>query len=266
MAGGSWRRILAQFFFPARCAHCKAPLRREEGAGGGAADGGILAGLVCPECAPGIVPIAPPLCDVCGVPFASPAGPDRRCGACIERPPAFRKARSAVAHEGAVASVMHAFKYRGRLRYGRALGELAFGALVRFWDRGEIDLAMPVPLHPARRRRRGFNQSRILMDRWPEAGRRCGPDWAELPRRDDVLRRHRNTPRQTGLGRAERRANIRNAFSVPRPGPIEGRRVLVVDDVFTTGATLESCARALLAGGAASVDALTVSRALRRMR
>jgi ComF family protein len=159
-------------------------------------------------------------------------------------------------------SVVHAFKYKGRIRLGRRLGALAFDTLTAFWDRDDLDVVMPVPLHPARCRRRGFNQSRILMRDWPALALARAASWKDLPQVTNAIARRRKTRQQTGLHRRERRENIRGAFSLVSGDAVDGKRVLLVDDVMTTGATVEECARVLRKGGARAVDVLTVARAL----
>lgn len=159
-------------------------------------------------------------------------------------------------------SVIHAFKYKGRIRHGKSLGLATFDTLTAFWNRDELDLLVPIPLHAARRRKRGFNQSHILIRQWPELAEIRAPEWSDMYPSTEVLIRHRKTRQQTGLKKRERRENIRGAFSLRRAEAIVAKRILLVDDVFTTGATVEECSRVLLKSGATSVDVLTVARAL----
>lgn len=144
------------------------------------------------------------------------------------------------------------FKYGGRPSLGRHLGHLMAGAADGLFDLRQFDLLIPVPLHPKRERERGFNQAALLAK---EVGRGCGIRVG--PR--TVLRRVRATEAQSG-GRREREANVKGAFQVIRPDQVEGRRFLVIDDVLTTGATVNECAKALLAAGAAEVAVFTLAR------
>lgn len=163
------------------------------------------------------------------------------------------RCRSCFAYEGRIVDALHGFKYRERLDLLRYLGRSLAEEARRM---GDVDLVLPVPLHPRRLRERGFNQAALLARRM---GGQVGAV-VEL----DLLARVRDIPPQVGLAREERIANVRGAFAVRAPyaSRVAGRRLLLIDDVMTTGATLAECARALADAGAASVSALTVARAL----
>jgi len=154
-------------------------------------------------------------------------------------------------HVRPLREAVHALKYEGLRVLAAPLGEL----LAECWraERLRADVVVPVPLHPARLRQRGYNQSALLAR---ELSRRIG-----IPLREDALARTRNTPAQVGLSAAERHANVSGAFGCADDG-LRDLHVLVVDDVLTTGATLEACAEALQTAGVASVSALTLTRAL----
>jgi len=163
-------------------------------------------------------------------------------------------ARAAFAYHGSLREVVHCFKYRGKTQLFRPLGRLMQTAFLRFWQGRPVDLVLPVPLHRSRLRERGFNQALLLARGWRQG------DGPPLPPVDGgVLVRMRATASQAGLDRKGRCANIAGAFAVRSPERVEGRRLLVVDDVLTTGATVEECARALKASGAAAVDVLTLA-------
>jgi ComF family protein len=185
----------------------------------------------------------------------SPASPKGvLCGPCGDEPFVFDQARSFGLYEGALREIIGQFKYRGLLPLAKPLGNCLTHALDRLeLDGGSIDLILPVPLHRTRERQRGFNQAAMLAAR---IGRLRG---LRVAGRDCV--RIRNTPPQTGLGRAERRKNVKGAFAVPKPERVRGLNVLLVDDVMTTGATADSCARALNDAGAKGVWVLTLARA-----
>jgi ComF family protein len=149
---------------------------------------------------------------------------------------------------------IHELKYRGRRRVasrlaGMLLEEAGARALV-----AESDVLVPVPLHPRRRRERGFNQAALIAR---EVARRCERPWVE-----DALVRRQETPPQAGLSAAERRRNVASAFVVRRRGPVAGKVVTLVDDVLTTGATARACALALRAAGASEVRILALARVL----
>ena len=207
-------------------------------------------GPVCAPCWQSILPLTPPLCDRCGDPlptWRAVSVPALLCARCRRTPRFVDRARAVGAYDGALRAIVHAFKYDGRRSLARPLA-----ALMR--ERGASLLAdaacvVPVPLHPSRRRLRGFNQAVDL------AGQ-LGP-----PLRP-VLERVRATATQTGLPAAQRHRNVRDAFAVSRrfESMLSGLTVVLVDDVCTTGATLESCARALKGAGVGEVRALTAAR------
>ena len=209
-------------------------------------------GPVCAQCWAAVTSVLPPLCAVCGDPLASwrvLTAAEGRCARCRRIPPAFDCARSAGDYDGALRQIIHAFKYDGRQSLARPLAVLMRthgNALLE-----DADFVVPVPLHPWRRLRRGFNQADLLA------------------RRLDVpvvhaLWRTRATLPQTGLRRAARRRNVRAAFRLSplvRRERLKDSCLVLVDDVRTTGATLDACARTLKAAGAREVRALTIARA-----
>jgi len=207
------------------------------------------AGPVCERCWRSILPLTPPLCDRCGDPLGSWRLLDRaasRCCRCRRRPTSLDRARAVGAYGGALAAVIHALKYDGRRSLAAQLA-----ALMR--ERGAevlegADCVVPVPLHWWRRRERGFNQAADLA-------RHLGRPVVH------ALRRVRATPAQTGLPSARRHHNVRGAFVASRAcRSLRGAVVVLVDDVCTTGATIEACARALKAAGVSEVRALTAAR------
>lgn len=220
---------------------------------------------ICPDCWASLQPWSGPQCTRCGLPFTSPHALDSslpECGACRAGEAAFDSARSFGLYTGKLRQAVLRVKFSRDERLGARLGEL----LATTWDSlpqaTEFDspLLVPVPLHPSRRRERGFNQSELLAAGLARAleRRRAGaaPQVAK-----DGLRRKRATPPQTGLSVAARRENLRGAFAVIKPDAIRGRMIVLVDDVMTTGATLSACARALKSAGAAQVLGLALARA-----
>jgi ComF family protein len=184
------------------------------------------------------------------------------CGACRDDAPAFNRARSFGLYRGKLRQVVLRLKFAGDERLGVRLGEM----LAPPWDAlaqaSEFDspLIVPVPLHPSRRRERGFNQSELLAAGLVRAlGGRNGGLAPQVAK--GCLRRKRATPPQVGLSVAARRENLRGAFEVVTPDEVRGRWIVLVDDVMTTGATLSACARALKHAGAAQVMGLTLARA-----
>ena len=216
----------------------------------------FTASLVCPTCRVRFLPVASPMCIQCGAVFKSKEGDDRLCGACIESPKRFRIARAYGVYDETLMALVHCLKYDGKLQLARPLGSLLLSTYFQFWNIGDIDLILPVPLHIKRFRERGFNQSHLLVKDWAQMN-------FQIPTVErDVLVRKRKTVPQTGLGRKRRINNIKDAFSVSDPLKITGKKVLLVDDVFTTGATVDECTKVLHRAGAKQVDVLTLARAL----
>ncbi len=211
-----------------------------------------LDGPVCAACWSGVRPVTPPLCDTCGDPLQSwrvLTAIDGVCARCRRVAPAFTSARAAGDYDGALRAIIHAFKYDGRRSLATPLAALMRESGADLLS--VADLAVPVPLHPWRRLRRGFNQAEELARRLDAPV--CHALW-----------RTRVTLPQAGLKPAQRRRNVRAAFRISplvRASRLEGSRVLLVDDVRTTGATLNACARVLREAGVQEVCALTVARA-----
>ena len=229
------RKVLG-LFYPPICAGCR------KAVGSDAA--------LCVACWRGIAFIEAPFCSVLGVPLPYDEGPGTVSAAAIAEPPAFARARAAVLHAGIGAGLVAQLKYADRTD----LTVLMAGWMRRAGEEllREADAVVPVPLHRTRLLRRRFNQS-------AELARRLAAPKTFQPQ---LLVRRRATASQVGLGRSERQRNVAGAFVVPPilTGQVAGRRILLVDDVFTTGSTVGSASRALLRAGAAAVDVLTFSR------
>lgn len=187
-------------------------------------------------------------CDHCGLPTASRVAD---CGRCLAAPPRYDAVVAPLVYEYPADRMIQRFKFRRDLSMGRSLGALLVEAVRA---RGGVlpELLLPVPLHPARLRERGFNQSLVLA-------RQLGRQLA-LPVRHDLLRRRRPTAAQSGLDRRERRRNVRGAFELHRPAALPDR-VAVVDDVLTTGATVAEITRVLKAAGVTQVAVWALARA-----
>ncbi len=188
------------------------------------------------------------------MPFVTIGGSDHRCGACSLSPPRFDSARAATRFDGPIREMIHRFKYDRRVQLARPLGLITSETLAPWIALTSADLVVPVPLHVRRLRQRGFNQAILI-------GQVLARQW-QLPLDRTCLRRIRWTEPQVNLAATERAVNVRGAFAVSAPSRVEGRRVLLVDDVFTTGSTVAECARTLKGAGAAEVRVVTVARAV----
>jgi ComF family protein len=194
--------------------------------------------------------ITSPICVVCGIPFTSSIGVDHACGRCVEERPSFIAARSAFVFEGKVLDAIHRLKYGGDTSLAGPLARLARESHL---PQGPC-VIVPVPLHPGRLRERGFNQSLLIA--------RALSRITNSPLVYDRLKRARDTGQQVGLKAAERKKNVSGAFTLTGAAMFKGKKVLLVDDVVTTGATLNECAKVLKRAGA-EVTALTVARAVK---
>ncbi|MBI5235442.1 MAG: ComF family protein [Deltaproteobacteria bacterium] len=197
--------------------------------------------------------IQPPFCRVCGIPFVSGSSTPHTCALCCIGTPPFIAARSAFVYDACALDAIHAFKYNGRVALARALGAFAAQASPCLCD-GRPNVVMPVPLHKARLKERGFNQS-LLIAREISRLQKTPLDYANL-------RRIRPTDQQVRLSAKERPKNVKGAFALERPDMVRGKAVLLVDDVYTTGATIRECAAALNRAGA-KVFAVTLARAVK---
>ena len=202
-----------------------------------------------------IVFLEAPWCSACGVPFPYPAGEGALCGACAARAPVYSRARSAFVYDAQSRTLVLSLKHGGRTDALAAFGPWMARAGAECL--AGADVLLPVPLHPRRLRQRRFNQSFLLARAVSRA--------SGVPLDAHVLRRVRATPSQGGLSAKGRARNVAGAFAVREAAKagVKGRRFVLVDDVFTTGATLEACARALKRAGAEDVSAITLSRVVK---
>lgn len=207
---------------------------------------------ICWNCWSDTCGIEAPFCTLCGDPIAGTVEHDFICYSCSSETPSFDGARSAARYDGVVGDALRQLKYHKGFWMAPDMAKLLQNCMTAEFPELEVDLVVPVPLHHARRRDRGFNQSDVLAR---ELGKL-------LFRKTDagVVRRIRPTTTQTNLTAPQRLSNVRNAFESRREKRLAGKRVLLVDDVMTTGATVNACAKALKQGGAVSVHVLTVAR------
>jgi ComF family protein len=237
---GAWThatRLALDIALPTLCVACREPV---DGEG------------VCAACWAKLSFIAPPYCPRLGIPFVYDPGPDLLSMEAIANPPAYARARAAVRYDDVARTLVHALKYQDRTDLAPAMGRWMARAGRELL--GEADVLVPVPLHWRRGWSRRYNQSGALAR---VIERQTGVRLAA-----EALRRVRPTQQQIGLSRSQRASNVQGAFKVApdRAADIQGRRVVLIDDVLTSGATTDACARALLRAKAASVDVLVFAR------
>jgi len=221
-----------------------------------------LDSCLCSGCLSDLSPVESPFCTGCGIPFTGRQGPDHYCGACLASGKQFGIARAPLVYDKVITEVIHSFKYRGKIQLAEPLSELLLTAFMFFWDIGGIDIVLPVPLHPSRLRQRGFNQAYLLIGYWPRLAARHPGDFSRIQIERDLLIRTMPTAPQSALGRDQRADNIKGAFDIADKDAVQGKNILLIDDVYTTGATVNECGRLLLGRGARQVDVLTLARAI----
>jgi len=239
-------KSLMDLIYPPRCPLCQAFLQDQPASHGGREL------PFCKACFKDFKEIKSPMCSLCGRPFSDGIEQDRVCENCLRKRPSFDMARAPFLYDGALMTAIHELKYAQRSHLADSLGFL-LASFAQTWI-GEMQgvLVMPVPLHPRRLRSRGFNQSLLLAR---AVVSKTGADLDFLS-----LRRIRFTKPQTELSSEERKRNVRKAFEVVQPQAVKGRTVLLVDDVATTGSTLNECTKALKRAGADSVLCLVLAR------
>ena len=213
---------------------------------------------LCASCWSKLSLIAPPYCERLGIPFAYDPGPGVLSMQAIANPPAYHRARAAVRYDEIARSLVHSLKYGDRLDLAPTAGRWMARAGRELL--ADADALVPVPLHWRRLWARRFNQSALLAKAIAEVG--C------VPVAENALRRVKPTAQQVGLSQAERASNVQGAFRVPPEGraEVKGRRLILIDDVLTSGATADACARSLLRAGAGSVDVLVFARVVNEVR
>ena len=243
-AGRAWLEAGLAFFYPQACQICgKAHATPEEG-------------FVCPDCCQNFRFIRPPFCERCGLPYPGDITNAFVCSNCHDMEVYFTRARSVIAAKGIALEIIHRYKYQRALWFEPLLASLLVREAGPVLREERWDFLVPVPLHPAKEAEREFNQAERLA--------RCLGRETGIPVHTGFVRRTLPTRTQTQLSREKRAENVRRAFT-PAPGAdCNGKRVVVFDDVLTTGATTNACARVLKACGAGEVCVWTLARGLLR--
>ncbi|MBU1170776.1 MAG: ComF family protein [Proteobacteria bacterium] len=219
---------------------------------------------LCEHCRRDFQGIESPICLRCGLMFKERFSGDHLCGDCLTKPGKISFARALGVYDRSLKYLIHALKYRGKIQVSRALSRLLYALYCQCYTNETMecegpDIILPVPLFKKRFRQRGFNQAWLLIKDWPLfLACRSGNEKTECIK--DGLVRNRWTDPQAGLDRKKRQSNIKGAFSLSSHLDVRKKHVLLIDDVYTTGATVEECAAVLMKNGARKVDVLTVSR------
>jgi ComF family protein len=239
------RKVLDGFLnlvYPETCFLCDEPVFRQQDCG------------ICDKCWDRAIAlkINPPRCASCGLPFQNfDIDSEHLCGNCIQQIPPYSGARSFGYYTAELSKIIQELKFQGRRNLVGLLAPLMAGTFYDSWDKSDFDLIVPVPLHAKRQRERGYNQSELLS--------RSLARYTAIPYNRALLR-VRSTLPQVGLTDTQRLENVRKAFRCRNPQLIEKKRILLIDDVMTTGATAASAAQALMDGGAWRVSVLTLAR------
>lgn len=236
---------LLNFVFPLDCKICEKPIRESKGYS------------ICEDCFKTIELIERPYCAKCGKPLIPTdffkQNREILCLDCKRKKYSFEFSRSTGIYDKVLKKCIHLFKYYGEKKLAKPLGKLMVDSLVKNDEfKRKIDLIIPVPLHKNDLKKRGFNQSVLL-------GKVTG-DYLSIPVRENVLVKKKLTPFQVNLSKKERKINILGAFSVEKPEEIKGKNILILDDVFTTGATVEECTKELMKARAKNIFVLTLAR------
>ena len=238
---------LLNLIFPLDCKICEKPIRESKGYS------------ICEDCFKTIELIEPPYCIKCGKPLISTdyfkSNRGILCSNCKRKKYSFEFSRSVGIYQKVLKECIHLFKYYGEKKLAKPLGKLMINYLLKNNEfKKKIDLIIPVPLHKNDLKKRGFNQSVLL-------GRVIG-DYFSIPVEKRVLIKKKLTPFQVNLSKKEREKNIIKAFVVERPEEVKYKNILILDDIFTTGSTVEECAKELIKAQAKNIFVLTLARSV----
>ncbi len=252
--GVSIGRGVGALIFPDKCLKCGIYIRRDPAV--------LLSACYCGSCLGNSLPMfQSPFCTCCGHLFTSRAGENHLCEACLKKRPVLDRVRAVFEFKDLIREAVALFKYQSRLSLADPFERYLFDAFCTWFGHEEFHLILPVPLHPRKARQRGGNQSYLLIRHFSSLFRNkygALPPWSVDFR---SLARIRYTPSQTGLDIKERKRNLKQAIKWRGVGDLKGKNLLLVDDVYTTGATCHDAARALKAAGAQRVSALVLARA-----
>jgi len=248
-------RIFEQLLYPLKCLKCGVYLDPDT------VLPHTMEACFCELClAAGFYPIDPPFCTKCGLKFHTGFNENHMCEACLKTPLKIETVRAVAEYKGITKEAIQLFKYQSRLSVVKVLERLLFQAFLQYYATCPIDLILPIPLHRTKLMKRGFNQAFLLVRNFVKSYQHTfdkPPDW-----KIDIasLTRIKKTQPQTGFDMDQRKFNLKNAFKVVNQRAIKNKHILLIDDVFTTGATCNEAAKQLLKHGSKKVDALVLAR------
>ncbi len=237
-----WVTAGLDLVYPRHCVGCSHPMDTSR------------SGYVCALCEQRVPVIEPPFCYKCGLPFDGEAPDVFTCEYCKKLDFIFERTVCACRAAGIVRDMLIGFKYNGQMQYGAHLAGWLIRSAQKWISWRDVDLIVPVPLHPRKKRHRQFNQAEYLALALSKV--------TGTPVRLNLLRRVKDTETQTRLDADQRAVNMRHAFALRDGAKCDGQRAVLLDDVFTTGATLNSCASLLAVAGAKRIIALTLARGI----
>lgn len=233
-------KTIIDFIFPPKCAICGKYFRAEKEV------------VICPNCISQIKYIESPQCSRCGKPFYSEAAADYHCGDCLTKRRYFNRARAMGCYDGTLRKAIHLFKYKLKNNLAFSLASLMADRMQSYFVGVAYHLIIPVPLHPGRLRERGFNQSLSLA--------KFLSTQYKIPLDRYSLTRGKITKPQVGLSERNRKDNVRGAFLLSERSKVVDKNILLLDDVYTSGNTVDECSKVLIKAGAHKVDVLTLAR------
>lgn len=253
-------RIFDQLLYPLKCLKCGVYLDFDM------VNRYTLEACFCDHCmGSGVYPVESPFCIKCGIQFhrilTSDFNENHVCEACLKTPLRLDRVRAAAEYKGITKDAIPLFKYHSKLSVAKVFEHLLFQTFLRHYARSRIDLIMPMPLHKKKLRERGFNQAFLLIRNFVKQYQLIFEHLPSWKIDTSALVRIKRTQSQTGFDIEQRKVNLKNAFKVVNPKIIENKNILLIDDVFTTGATCNEAAGVLLEHGAKKVDALVLARA-----
>lgn len=248
-------RLFEQLLYPLKCLKCGAYIDPD------AVDPYSMEACFCDQCmTAGFYPMDTPFCTKCGVKFPRTDDENHLCEACLKTPLVLDRVRAVAEYKGITKDAVPLFKYHSKLAVAKVFEHLMFQTFLRYYATAGVDLIMPVPLHKKKLRQRGFNQAFFLIRNFVKLYQQNFdrlPSWKIDTR---SLARFKQTPSQTGFDMEQRKTNLKNAFTVVAPKTIDKKHILLIDDVFTTGATCNEAAQELLNHGAGKVSVLVLAR------